>query len=141
MRKATAVAAMLIVVLVAAANASADPSGARNAFTFQASCDNGLSVPVVINNANGQGSGTENRGIQAEWAPAHLIGSNLVFHPASFDLKFSFFDAASGQTFTDSEVSTRKNGKIATTCDINGSQTDPAGNVFTLSGSVGGWLS
>jgi hypothetical protein len=141
MRKATAVAAMLIVVLVAAANASADPSGARNAFTFQASCDNGLSVPVVINNANGQGSGTENRGIQAEWAPAHLIGSNLVFHPASFDLTFSFFDAASGQTFTDSEVSTRKNGKIATTCDISGSQTDPAGNVFTLSGSVGGWLS
>ena len=141
MWRATAVAAVLVIGLVVAASAAADPTGARNAFTFQASCDNGLSVPVVINNANGQGSGTENRGIQAEWAPAHLIGSNLVFHPASFDLEFSFFDAASGETFTDSEVSTRKNGKIATTCELSGSQTDPAGNVFTLSGSVGGWLS
>ena len=141
MRKATAVAAVLIVVLVAAASASADPTGSKNAFTFQASCDNGLSVPVVVNNANGKGSGTENRGIQAEWAPAHVIGSSLVFHPASFNLQFSFFDAASGMTFTDSQVATRKNGKVATTCDLSGSQTDPAGDVFTISGTVGGWLS
>jgi hypothetical protein len=141
MRKATAVAAVLIVVLVAAASASADPTGSKNASTFQASCDNGLSVPVVVNSANGKGSGTGNRGIQAEWAPAHVIGSNLVFHPASFNLEFTFFDAASGMTFTDSQVATRKNGQVATTCDLSGSQTDPAGDVFTISGSVGGWLS
>jgi hypothetical protein len=141
MWRATAVAAVLGIVLVVATSAAADPTAAKNAFSFQASCDNGLSVPVVVNNANGQGSGTENRGIQAEWAPAHVIGINLVFHPASFNLVFTFFDVASGETFTDSEVSTRKNGKLATTCEISGSQTDPAGNVFMISGSVGGWFS
>jgi hypothetical protein len=55
--------------------------------------------------------------------------------------EFTFFDAASGMTFTDSQVATRKNGQVATTCDLSGSQTDPAGDVFTISGSVGGWLS
>jgi hypothetical protein len=124
-----------------AATASADPTHAKNAFTFWATCGNGLSAPVVINNANGQGSGTNNHPFQAQWAPAHVIGSSLVFHPASFDLRFSFFDAASGQTFTDSEVATRSNGKIATSCDIAGSQTDPAGDVFSISGTVGGWFS
>jgi hypothetical protein len=141
MRKAAAVAMALATVLVLAASASADPTHAKNAFTFLATCDNGLSAPVVINNANGQGSGTNNHPFQAQWAPAHVVGSNLVFHPASFDLSFSFFDVASGETFTDSEVATRSYGKIATSCDISGSQTDPAGNVFSISGTVGGWFS
>jgi hypothetical protein len=140
-RKATAVAAAFIAGLVVVAGASADPTGSKGATTFQATCDNGLSVPVVVNNANGQGSGTDNHPFQAEWAPAHVIGNNLVFHPASFDLQFSFFDAASGQTFNDSEIATRKNGNIATTCVLSGSQTDPAGDIFTISGTVGGWLS
>src|SRR5579871_1274000 len=112
MRKATAVVVAVVVVLVVAASASADPTGSKNATTFMASCDNGLTVPVVVNNANGQGAGTNNRGIQAEWAPAHVIGSSLVFHPAAFDLEFSFFDAGSGQTFTQYQVATRKNGQI-----------------------------
>jgi len=140
MRHAAALAVFLV-ALVAAGSATAAPTGAKNAFTFMASCDNGLTAPVVVNNANGQGSGTDNRGIQAEWAPAHVVGSNLVFHPASFNLNFTFFDAASGQTFTDSEVATRSHGKIATTCTLSGSQADPAGDTFTISGTVGGWLS
>jgi hypothetical protein len=94
-----------------------------------------------VNNANGQGSGTNNRGIQAEWAPAHVVGSNLIFHPASFDLQFSFYEAATGQTFTDSEVAARTNGAIATTCEISGTQSDPAGDTFTIDGTVGGWFS
>jgi hypothetical protein len=141
MRKTTAVAAAFVVALAGAAGASADPTHAKNAATFMATCDNGLTAPVVVNNANGQGSGTDNHSFQAQWAPAHVVGSNLVFHPTAFDLSFSFFDAASGQTFTDSEVATRKNGATATTCQLSGSQTDPAGDVFTISGSVGGWLS
>jgi hypothetical protein len=66
---------------------------------------------------------------------------NLIFHPAAFDLQFSFYDAASGQTFTDSQIATRTNGKVATTCEISGSQSDGAGDIFTISGTVGGWLS
>jgi hypothetical protein len=141
MRNTAAAIAVCGIALLTAAGAFAAPSGAKNASTFLATCDNGLTAPIVVNNANGRGSGTENRGIQAEWAPAHVVGSNLVFHPASFDLQFSFFDAASGQTFTDSQVADRKNGKIATTCELSGTQTDDAGDTFTISGTVGGWLS
>ncbi len=141
MRKTAAVAAALVAALCLAATASADPTHAKNSFTFWATCGNRLSAPVVINNANGQGSGTNNHPFQAQWAPAHVVGSSLVFHPASFDLSFSFFDAASGETFTDSEVATRSNGKISTSCDISGSQKDPAGDVFSISGTVGGWFS
>jgi hypothetical protein len=141
MRKPAAAIAACCVALVMAVSVSAAPTGAKNASTFQAACDNGLTAQVVVNNANGQGSGTENRGIQAEWAPAHVVGSNLVFHPVSFDLQFSFFDAASGETFTDSQVATKKNGTVATTCVLSGMQSDPAGDTFTISGTVGGWFS
>ena len=141
MRKAAAATAALVAMLVLAATASADPTQAKNSFTFWATCDNGLSAPVVVNNANGQGSGTNNHPFQAQWAPAHIVGSSLVFHPASFNLTFTFFDAASGQTFTNSEVATRTNGTSASSCKIAGSQTDPAGDVFSIAGTVGGWFS
>ena len=41
-------------------------------------------------------------GYQGALKKSGIVGSSLMFHPASFDLSFRFFDAASGQTFTDS---------------------------------------
>jgi hypothetical protein len=131
--------AAAVVGLVVAAGAVADPTGSKNSFQFWASCDNGLSVPVVVNNANGQGSGQQNN-VTAEWAPAHVVGSSLVFHPAVFNLTFTFTPAG-GTPQSDLEVDSRLASKAQTTCVVSGSQSDPAGDTFTLSGTVGGWLS
>lgn len=139
MRKTTAVLAAGLLGLVVAAGASADPTGSKNSFTAWARCDNGMSVPIVVNNANGQGAGSQNN-ITAEWAPAHVIGSTLVFHPTVFDLTFTFTPAGgSPESFL--QQASRQPGKTQTTCSLTGSQTDPAGDTFSLSGTVAGWLS
>jgi hypothetical protein len=55
-------------------------------------------------------------------------------------LTFTFTPAGgSPQSFTNTDV--RKNGKIAVTCDISGSQMDAQGDTFSLSGTVAGWTS
>jgi hypothetical protein len=125
--------------LVFAAAASADPTGSKNAFTATATCDNGMTVPIVVNNANGQGAGTEN-GTQAEWAPAHVIGSSAIFHPTVFDLTFTFTPAG-GTPETFVQQDSRQTGKTKVTCSLYGSQSDPAGDTFVLTGNVSGWLS
>src|SRR5689334_458368 len=84
---------VLVVAVVAAAPASADPTGAKQSLMIPASCSDGTTVQdlqVVVNNANGQGKGTDNnpKG-QAVFAPAHVVGSNAVFHPTIFDLTFT----------------------------------------------------
>jgi hypothetical protein len=127
--------------LLVAASAFADPTGAKGSFTAWASCDNGMSVPVVVNSADGQGGGTQN-GTQAGWTPAHVVGSSLIFHPATFNLTFTFTPAGGGQSQSQSQTASRPNGPgVQTTCQISGSQTDPQGDTFTLSGTVAGWLS
>jgi hypothetical protein len=129
-----------IACLLLAAGALADPTGSKNSFTGMASCTNGLSYPFVVNNSNGQGSGAQKNNT-AEWAPAHFIGSNLVFHPAAFDLTFTFTpaDGSPPQSFMNTDV--RKNGKVVVMCTLSGSQTDPQGDTFSISGTVGGWTS
>jgi hypothetical protein len=127
------------VALLLTAAASADPSGSKNSFSGTAVCTNGVAAPFVVNSANGQGSGAQNNNT-AEWTPAHILGSNLVFHPSVFDLTFTFTPAGgSAQSFTNTDA--RANAPAPVTCTISGSQTDPAGDTFSLSGTVSGWFS
>jgi hypothetical protein len=123
LRKA-AIAGALSVGMVAAAGsvAAADPTGSKNAQLLSATC-NGQRVQVVVNSANGQGSGTQN-GTQAQFTPAHVIGTNQVFHPTSFDLTFTF----DGFTFVN--TASRPNQQGTTTCII---PTQP-----TRGGTIGG---
>jgi hypothetical protein len=125
--------------LICAAVASADPSGSKNSFTFTANCDNGLSTQVVVNSSNGKGSGSQNN-TTAEWSPAHIVGSTAVFHPTVFNLTFTFTPAG-GPPQTFQQQDTRLGGKTQTVCSINGSQSDGAGDTFSISGTVAGWLS
>ena len=141
MRKSAMVLCACLLGLVFAAAASADPTGSKNAFTATATCDNGMTVPIVVNNANGQGAGTQkDNGSKAEWAPAHVVGGTAVFHPTVFDLTFTFTPVGgSPETFIQQD--SRQTSKTTTTCSLSGSQSDPAGDTFVLSGSVSGWLS
>jgi hypothetical protein len=138
-RKTAAVITACLLGLLVTAVAAADPTGSKNAFRATASCDNGLTVPIVVNNANGQGSGQEDQNT-AEWAPAHVIGSSLVFHPTVFDLTFSFTPAG-GPTETFTQQASRLGGKTQTTCRLSGTQSDQAGDTFSIEGNVAGWLS
>jgi len=116
------------------------PTNAKNAFSGTAQCDNGVSYQFVVNSANGQGQGAQNNGQnQGEWAPAHL-SNGKVFHPTAFDLTFTFTPAnGSSQSFTNTDA--RKNQTGDVTCNISGSQTDPQGDTFSLSGDVTGTIS
>src|SRR4051794_21762744 len=124
------------------AAAGAAPTGATKAFTFPVSCNNGTSVQglqFVVNNANGQGQGTQNnpRG-QANFAPAHVVGSHLVYHPQVFNLTFTFI-ASNGETFSSTSTAAMKNPKTPITCTINYTASDPDGNTFSLVGTVKGF--
>jgi hypothetical protein len=130
---------------ILAGPASADPTASKNAFPGTANCGTAGSFQFVVNNANGQGSGAQNNGQnQAEWAPAHLSPGNGVFHPTAFNnLTFTFTPApGSGgtpQSFTNNDVRPNQAGNV--TCQISGSQTDPAGDTFSVSGGVTGFIS
>jgi hypothetical protein len=127
-------------VVLAANAAGAAPSGAKNAFFGQADCGAAGQFSFVVNSANGQGQGTENNGTQAEFTPAHLLETHQVFHPTQFDLTFTFTPVSGpSQSFTDTSSRPHQTGD--TVCTITGSQTDPAGNTFSLSGTVQGWIS
>ncbi len=120
--------------------AAADPDGAKNAFSGTANCGGAGSYQFVVNSANGQGAGTNNNGNQAEWTPAHLSPGNGVFHPTVFNLTFTFTPSGgSPQSFTNTD--SRKNQTGNVTCSISGTQTDAAGDTFSLTGTVTGWIS
>jgi hypothetical protein len=125
-------------VVSLAAPAFADPSGSKNSFGFPAQCGD-RSITVVVNSANGRGSGSEDN-TTAEFSPAHVVGTNEIYHPTAFDLTFTFTPVhGTPQSFTD--TSARKNQTGDVTCSIDASQTDPAGNTFSIKGTVTGWLS
>ena len=125
---------------LATSPANAAPTKAKNAFAGQADCGSAGQFTFVVNSANGQGQGTQNNGNQAEFTPAHLIETHQVFHPTVFDVTFTFTPVnGPSQSFTD--TSSRPNKVGTTSCMISGSQTDPAGNTFMLSGTVQGWIS
>ena len=130
---------MALVGSLSMAAAGAAPSNAKNAFIGTAHCGAAGSYTLVVNNANGQGAGTNNNGNQAEFAPAHLTPGHLVFHPTTFDVTFTFTPASGPpQSFTNTD--SRKNQAGDTTCVISGSQTDGVGDTFSVSGSVIGTL-
>jgi hypothetical protein len=134
----------LVALAVAAGPASADPTNSKNSVTFPASCTDGTTVrdlQAVVNNANGKGQGTNNnpKG-QALFAPAHIVGSNEVFHPTIFDLTFTFTPAGGGSSQSFHDTASRKNPRAPVSCSIDYSQTDPQGNMFSISGRVGGYF-
>jgi len=139
MRKYAVLLCACLLGLVFAAAASADPTGSKNAFTAIATCDNGMTVPIVVNNANGQGAGAQEHA-NAEWAPAHVVGSTAVFHPTVFDLLFTFTPAGgTPETFVQQDA--RQVNKTQITCSLYGEKSDPAGDTFVITGLVSGWLS
>jgi hypothetical protein len=138
-RLALSAISVCAVALIVTAAASADPTGSKNSFSGTAVCTNGVTAPFVVNSANGQGSGAQNNNT-AEWTPAHIVGTNLIFHPSVFDLTFTFTPSSGpSQSFTNTDA--RSHAPAPVTCTISGSQTDPAGDTFSLSGTVSGWFS
>jgi hypothetical protein len=130
-----AVLAPLATTMLAVAPAHADPAGARSALPLTVTCDNGA-VYDVISNGNGN------------WTPAHDLASTSTLVPVSFgESTFTLTDASG--TVLDSETtpaSTKgESGKqvreTAISCSYIGGGTDPAsGMVFTLSGTVEGFV-
>src|SRR5438067_1522287 len=83
--------ALIVGSAVLASPAFADPTGSKNAFQINGMCSGNRTVQVVVNSANGKGQGAQNNTAnQAEFAPAHVIGTNEVFHPTAFDVTFTF---------------------------------------------------
>jgi hypothetical protein len=124
---------------MSAATALADPTGSKNSLTFPADCD-GQTVQLVVNSANGQGAGSQSNDT-APFAPAHVVGSNAIFHPTVFDLTFTFTPSGGpSQSFTDTDA--KNNPKTPVTCAINYTfPPDSEGNVFSLNGTVQGFFS
>jgi hypothetical protein len=137
LRRTFALVAVASAALLAATSAFADPGGSKNSLTFPVSC-NGVPVTFVVNSANGQGSGSQNQ-TTAPFAPAHVVGSNAIFHPTAFNLTFSFTPAG-GPTFSSLDTATMRNPRTPVTCTINFSQTDTAGNTFALNGTASGYF-
>ena len=84
-RTVAAGAIVAAVVMLTSSATFADPSGSKNSFSFPASCSTGQNVQdlqAVVNSGNGHGQGTQNnpKG-QANFSPAHVAGSNQIFHP------------------------------------------------------------
>jgi len=123
---------------LAAVPAGAAPTGAKNAFVAHATCDNGQSFDIVVNNANGQGQGTQDNNT-AEWAPAHVIGSTAVFHPTKFDLTFTATGPEGTFAFTNNDGRAHQTGNV--TCTISGGSSDGMGDTVSVSGSVTGTFS
>jgi hypothetical protein len=123
--------------------ALAAPTNAKNAFQGTANCGTAGTFSFVVNSANGHGQGAMNNGQnQAEWTPAHLSGG-LVFHPTAFDTTFTFTPptppGGESQSFTNTDSRPHQTGDV--TCVVSGSQTDPQGGMFSISGSVTGTIS
>jgi hypothetical protein len=123
---------------VSASPALADPIGAKNASTFDATCG-ARSVQIVVNSANGRGQGAEDQ-TTAEFAPGLVVGTNEVYHPTAFDLTFTFTPAG-GTPQSETDTASRKNQTGDVTCQINSSFSDPEGNTFSIVGSVTGRIS
>jgi hypothetical protein len=114
----------ILMVAVLAQGAAADPIGAKNSFTFPATCDDGQTVQVVVN-----GNG--------EWTPAHVVGSTAVFVPQAFDTTFEFTPPG-GPTQTETDTSSKHNvhGDLVT-CSFDVTQTFPFGTIHLFGSATG----
>jgi hypothetical protein len=104
--------------------ATADPSNAKNAFTFTATCDD-QQVAFVVNGAG-------------DFTPAHVVGTTAVLIPEVFDITFTFTPPG-GPTETETFTEAKANPKGDVTCDISVSETTPEGT-FTVVGTVTGFF-
>jgi hypothetical protein len=140
MKKAMIGAALGATALLATAGvAHADPTGSKNSLTLPATCG-GHTVILVVNSANGQGAGAQTNNT-APFAPAHVVGSNAVFHPTAFNLTFTF-TGADGESNSFLNQNTRKNADTSVECRINyTTPPDSDGNTFGLAGTVLGYYS
>jgi hypothetical protein len=139
LRRFVVASAVVAGASMVAGPALAAPTNAKNAFHGTANCGTAGTFSFVVNSANGQGQGTMNNGNQAEWTPAHLTGG-LVFHPTVFNITFTFTPPGGPpMSFTNTDSRPHQTGDV--TCTVSGSQTDPEGGTFSLSGSVMGRIS
>ena len=131
------VVASVLAAVAWAAPALADPTGSKNSFTFPVTC-NGTAYTFVANSANGQGAGAHNQ-TTAPFAPAHVVGSNAIFHPTVFDLMFTFSFGGMTQSFLDTNA--MANPKTPVKCSVNFTQTFSDGGSLSLKGTAWGFFS
>lgn len=128
-RLSTGAALVAALTLASGSAAWSDPVKGRNAFTFPATCD-GRQVEFVV---TGQG----------EWTPAHVVGTNEVFHPTAFDISGTFTPPG-GDTeefeFQATRKGQRKGVQDLVTCSFSISGEDEEGE-FTFGGTVTGFFS
>ena len=134
-RNAAAIAAVSIWCLLMTSAGLADPTGSQGSFQGVARCTNGQSYAFVVNNANGQGAGSQNQNT-AEWAPAHFLARRLSSR--RFDLTFTFTPAGGSPVVHQHRLAHER--QVGDLHHLR-KQTDPAGNTFSLSGTVSGWIS
>ena len=129
-RALAAVFALLLGCLVAAGQASADPSGAFYARDIIAVCDDGSSVVMV---ANGGG-----------WHSAHVVDGTAVFVPLSVEDSGTFYDAAGGaHPFVhplDVKGNARPNGHAIVTCAFSVDTTFPDNSRLVANGTLIGFF-
>jgi hypothetical protein len=127
-------AAAAILGLATWAPAHADPSNARDALPITIDCDNGQSYTAV---ANGSGA----------WTPAHDLNSTAMLIPVSFgEVTFTVYDPDGN--IVDQEIqppmakagASAHNKHAATNCSFSGGATFPDGSMFTIVGSVTGFV-
>ncbi len=126
------VAAAVVAVTAAPLTTTAwgDPVRSKNSLAFPATCD-GRDLEFVT---NGNGA----------WTPAHVVGTNEVFHPTAFDISGSFTPTG-GETeeFTFQETKKgQRNGRQddLVTCEFEASGEDEEGE-FNVAGTVTGFFS
>jgi len=105
--------------------AAADPTNAKNSFTFPATCG-GQTVQFVVN-----GNG--------DFTPGHVVGSTSVFVLQSFNVTFEFTPTG-GQTMSETAARSKHNphGDLVT-CSFDVTRTFPEGT-FHFFGTATGFF-
>jgi hypothetical protein len=121
-----ALGAALLALAVLAPVASADPLKSKNSLAFQATCDNGQTVQVVVN-----GNG--------EFSPAHVVGTTAIFVPQALDVTAEFTPTG-GPTEIETDTASKPNihGDLVT-CSFDTTQSFPFGTLH-LFGTATGFL-
>jgi hypothetical protein len=131
-RKSIGFAGVIVIGLLTSVGVSAaGPSKSPKATPVTVDCGNGPFTAYT----NGNGT----------WTPAHVGGSNQVFHPTAFgEFNGTFTDNdGNTSTFTDppfARKTTPRNGKPIIHCNFSVTFSDENGH-GSGSGSVDGWIS
>jgi hypothetical protein len=116
----------ILMLAALAQGAAADPSNAKNSFSFPATCG-GQTVQLVVN-----GNG--------EFTPAHVVGSTALFIPEAFNVTFEFtLPGEPTQSETDTSSKPNVHGDLVT-CSFDVTQTFPEGGTIHLFGTATGFF-